>query len=168
MRKYFLLLTLILSLLCLSGCSSERCDICDKRGADNTVEAVTTWILCDDCYNDLSLPSTSYDFGSDYDYSYDDYDDDTDYSGSYGSFGGSCADCGASIESDRIYCNSCLGFGVCQDCGVSVSDDRLYCDSCLGFGVCQDCGTSIASDRLYCDSCLFDQYETKITPDMLE
>ena len=40
-------------------------------------------------------------------------------------------DCGAIIDSDRYFCDKCLGYGTCQDCGKTIADDRLYCDSCL-------------------------------------
>lgn len=147
MRKIKLLTIALLALFLLCSCSSVRCDICDKRGADHVVEAVTSWNLCDDCYYELDL---------DYDYDFDDYDFDDYEFDDYDSYGGRCNDCGTSISSDRYYCDSCLGYGTCQDCGKDIDSDRFYCDTCLGYGTCQDCGKDIASDRFYCNSCLYD------------
>ncbi len=115
--KRLLSFLLLIALFCtISGCSIERCDLCDDFGAEHEVSYLN---LCDDCYND---------YGNDYGYSYG-YDYDYDYSYDYGS--GRCRDCGTSVPSNRIYCDRCLGYGTCQDCGKSIASDRLYCNSCL-------------------------------------
>ena len=101
-------------LLVMFGCSSKKCDICEGFGADNEVHAITTWYLCDECYYELLK---------------DDYDNNNGYS-QYNS-NSRCLDCGKSIDSDRLYCDKCLGYGTCQDCGKSIDSDRLYCDKCL-------------------------------------
>lgn len=135
MKKIFLLFVVVCLFITLSGCSLHKCDICDGFGADNEVQAVTTWILCDDCY---------------YDYLKD------DYSKSSGSSNNRCSDCGTSIPSGRYYCDKCFGYGTCQDCGKAIDSGRLYCDKCFGYGTCQDCGKTISDSRLYCNDCLYD------------
>lgn len=123
--------------------SMVKCDICEKSGANNEVHAVTDWVLCDECYYAF-LSNTENTCSSAY---------NTEYNNEKCA-ANSCRECGVNIDSDRSYCDKCLGYGVCQECGISVDSDRLYCDRCLGYGVCQECGISIDSDRLYCDKCL--------------
>lgn len=38
-----------------------KCDICDKIGAFNSVYAVTTWKLCDECYDEFNDEDNSSD-----------------------------------------------------------------------------------------------------------
>ena len=145
-QKLKIFLGAVLIAMFVTACNTTKCDVCEKKGADNKVRAVTEWILCDDCYYNILIEISDSDNDS-YNNNYSD-----SKTNKYSS--GSCIDCGVSIDSDRLYCDRCLGYGVCQDCGISIDSDRLYCDRCLGYGVCQDCGISIDSDRLYCDKCL--------------
>lgn len=49
--KTSVVMILIITLsLFLCSCSREKCDVCDEYGANHIVEAITTWNLCDDCY----------------------------------------------------------------------------------------------------------------------
>ena len=147
MKKIIAVILTLVLLLAMTGCASKRCALCGARGAGYSVSEMGSLRLCEDCYDDYMDDDdydSNYNYGNNYDY---------DYNGS-NKTGSRCYDCGKSIPSGRLYCDSCLGYGKCQDCGKSIASDRLYCDKCLGYGKCQDCGKSIASDRLYCDKCL--------------
>ena len=113
MKKISLFFLIVNIIFVISGCSSKKCDICNGTGAENEVQAVTTWYLCDSCY---------YNFLTD-DYNNVGYSQDNSNN--------RCLDCGKSIDYDRLYCDACLGYGVCQDCGRNIDSDRLYCDTCL-------------------------------------
>ena len=54
MKKIIAALILVATIFALSGCAIfEKCDICGDIGAYHEVHAVTTWNLCDDCYDNV-------------------------------------------------------------------------------------------------------------------
>lgn len=51
MKKISIMIVLIAVLtMLLCSCSREKCDVCNKYGAKHIIKAITTWNLCDDCF----------------------------------------------------------------------------------------------------------------------
>ena len=100
-----------------------KCDICDKIGAFNNVKAVTTWKLCNECYDEFNKKDNSY--NNNYSYS--------SFTNKYGTSTTKCAHSGCSnyIASSGDT-NCCTTHSRrCIECSCYIDEDANWCIDCL-------------------------------------
>ena len=100
-----------------------KCDICDKNGAFNNVSAVTTWKLCDECYDAFNESGNSY--NNNYSYS--------SFTNKYGTSTTKCAHSGCSnyIASSGDT-NCCTTHSKrCIECNCYIDEDAIACIKCI-------------------------------------
>lgn len=100
-----------------------KCDICDKIGAFNNVKAVTTWKLCNECYDDFNKKDNSY--SNDYSYS--------SFTNQYGTSTTKCAHSGCSnyiaSSGDTNCCTT--HSNRCYECNCYIDEDANWCMKCI-------------------------------------
>lgn len=106
-----------------------KCDICDKIGAFNNVDAVTTWKLCNECYDNFNEKDNSYDNNYSYskNYSY------SSFTNKYGTSTTKCAHSGCSnyIASSGDT-NCCTTHSRrCIECNCYIDEDANWCMKCI-------------------------------------
>ena len=100
-----------------------KCDICDKIGAFNNVNAITTWKLCDECYDDFNEKDNSY--NNDYSYS--------SFTNKFGTSTTKCAHSGCSnyiaSSGDTNCCTT--HSNRCYECNCYIDEDANWCMKCI-------------------------------------
>ena len=100
-----------------------KCDICDKIGAFNKVDAVTTWKLCNECYEDFNEKDNSY--NNDYSYS--------SFTNKYDTSTTRCAHSGCSnyiaSSGDTNCCTT--HSNRCYECNCYIDEDANWCMKCI-------------------------------------
>lgn len=100
-----------------------KCDICDEIGAFNNVDAVTTWKLCNECYDEFNKKDNSY--NNDYSYS--------SFTNKYGTSTTKCAHSGCSnyiaSSGDTNCCT--IHSKRCLECNCYIDEDGHWCIECI-------------------------------------
>ena len=101
-----------------------KCDICDKIGAFNNVTAITSWKLCNECYDYFNEKNNSYT---------NDYSSYSSFTNKYGTSTTKCAHSGCSnyiASSGDTNCCSTHS-NRCYECNCYIDEDANWCVKCI-------------------------------------